>query len=414
MDEQPKRHLGEGDLRTYRPIGAVWEITLACDLKCNHCGSRAGPARPKELTTAECLDVVRQLASLGCREVTLIGGEAYLRPDWTEIVRGIRDHGMNCSLTTGGRNLTEERVKAAAAAGLQSASVSIDGLEATHDRIRGVKGSFRAAFESMARLRQHGIILCNNTQISALSLREMPELMERLIAAGSLHWQLQLTVAMGNAVDHDELLLQPYQLLELMPMLAELYKSAARRGFSIEPGNNIGYFGPYESLWRGGPGQNEHWIGCNAGQNTIGLEADGNIKGCPSLATRDFTGGNIREMSLEQIWAQTPQLAFTRKRTIDDLWGFCRGCYYADVCRGGCTWTTHSMFGRAGNNPYCHHRALELAKQGKRERVVKVQDAPGESFDRGLFELIEEPLDAPVPVESRELPEPTVRHAFPR
>ena len=66
-----------------RPIYAVWEITLKCDLACRHCGSRAGHARPDELTTAECLDLVRQMAELGVKEVTLIGGEAYLRDDWT-------------------------------------------------------------------------------------------------------------------------------------------------------------------------------------------------------------------------------------------------------------------------------------------------------------------------------------------
>jgi radical SAM superfamily enzyme YgiQ (UPF0313 family) len=64
--------------RARRPVYAVWEITLACDLACRHCGSRAGRARPDELSTAECLDLVGQLAALGVREVTLIGGEAYL------------------------------------------------------------------------------------------------------------------------------------------------------------------------------------------------------------------------------------------------------------------------------------------------------------------------------------------------
>ena len=57
---------------------SVWEITLACNLKCQHCGSRAGKRRPDELSTEECLDVVDQLARLGTREVTLIGGEAFL------------------------------------------------------------------------------------------------------------------------------------------------------------------------------------------------------------------------------------------------------------------------------------------------------------------------------------------------
>src|SRR5438105_15141290 len=69
------------DRRT-RPIYAVWEITLACDLACRHCGSRAGRERPDELTTAEALDLVDQIADLGVKEVTLIGGEAYLREDW--------------------------------------------------------------------------------------------------------------------------------------------------------------------------------------------------------------------------------------------------------------------------------------------------------------------------------------------
>src|SRR5258706_4712396 len=73
-----------------RPIYAVWEITLACDLACRHCGSRAGKARPDELSTAECLDLVRQMKELGVFEVTLIGGEADLRDDWVDILREVR------------------------------------------------------------------------------------------------------------------------------------------------------------------------------------------------------------------------------------------------------------------------------------------------------------------------------------
>src|SRR6476659_1778250 len=95
--------------RRWRPIYAVWEITLKCDLACRHCGSRAGHARPDELTTAECLDLVRQMAELGVKEVTVIGGEAYLRDDWTDIVRAIRSHGMSATLTTGRGGMTPDR-----------------------------------------------------------------------------------------------------------------------------------------------------------------------------------------------------------------------------------------------------------------------------------------------------------------
>src|SRR5882672_633144 len=74
----PPRFRSESDYKSYTPVHVVWEITLACDLKCMHCGSRAGHRRPRELDTRECLEVVDALARLGTREVSLIGGEAYL------------------------------------------------------------------------------------------------------------------------------------------------------------------------------------------------------------------------------------------------------------------------------------------------------------------------------------------------
>src|ERR687889_200818 len=109
----PTRYLSSRDRAAFTPVHAVWEITLACDLKCQHCVSRAGKRRPDELSTEECLDLVRQMARLGTREVTLIGGEAYLRRDWLQIIREITDQGMNCTLQTGGLHLTEERVRQA-------------------------------------------------------------------------------------------------------------------------------------------------------------------------------------------------------------------------------------------------------------------------------------------------------------
>src|SRR5215813_6015251 len=126
--EHPVRYVSTKDILEHCPVHAVWEITLACNLKCHHCGSRAGKRRPDELTTAECLDLVRQLARMGTREITLIGGEAYLRRDWLEIIREIRAQGMDCTMQSGGLNLTGERIKAAADAGLQALGISIDGL----------------------------------------------------------------------------------------------------------------------------------------------------------------------------------------------------------------------------------------------------------------------------------------------
>jgi hypothetical protein len=101
-------------------------------------------------------------------------------------------------------------------------------------------------------------------------------------------------------------------------------------------------------------------------------------------------GGNVREHSLREIWERSSPLRFTRDRGVDELWGYCAGCYYADVCLGGCSWTAHALFGRRGNNPFCHHRALELLREGKRERVVRAEPAGGLPFDLGRFDLVVE------------------------
>jgi radical SAM protein with 4Fe4S-binding SPASM domain len=134
-----------------------------------------------------------------------------------------------------------------------------------------------------------------------------------------------------------------------------------------------------------------HSGSCGAGRATLGLEADGTVKGCPSLHTSEWAGGNVLDTPLKDIWQRSVKLRYTRDRTIDDLWGYCRTCYYADSCMSGCTWMTHSLFGKPGNNPYCHHRALEMDRQGLQERVVRKHAAPGLPFDRGLFELVVEP-----------------------
>jgi radical SAM protein with 4Fe4S-binding SPASM domain len=374
----------------WRPIYAVWEITLRCDLACRHCGSRAGRERPEELTTAQALDLVHQMAELGVKEVTLIGGEAYLREDWTEIAREVRARGMQCTITTGGRGFSPERARAAKDAGVLSVSVSIDGLRETHDALRGVAGSFDSALAAMHHLREVGIPVAANTQVNRLSLPEIESIFDVLTAERIHGWQVQLTVAMGRAADETSLLLEPYQVIDLMPRIARLKSLATVRKIRIWPGNNIGYFGPYESTLRSFM-PNQHGGSCGAGRMTLGIEANGDIKGCPSLPTADYVGGNIRDHSLLDIWERSAPLRFTRERTVDDLWGFCRSCYYAEACLAGCSWTTHVLFGKPGNNPFCHHRALELMQGGRRERLERVKEAEGAPFDYGLFRIIEEP-----------------------
>ena len=385
----------------YRRISyAVWEITLKCNLACQHCGSRAGEARSQELSTLEALNLVQQLAEVGIQEVTLIGGEAFMRPDWLEIAQAITEAGMICGMTTGGFGISLETAQKMKDAGIQVVSVSVDGLEATHDHLRGKTGSWEWAFKTMSHLKQVGIPFGCNTQINRLSAPEFPQIYEKIRDAGIFTWQIQLTVPMGNAADNHQILLQPYELLDIYPMIARVVQRAKQEGVDVQPGNNIGYYGPYERLLRGG-GAWTFWQGCSAGLSALWIEADGAIKGCPSLPTAAYTGGNIRDRSLRDIVEQAAELRFNlgadTPQGTEHLWGFCQTCEFAQLCRGGCSWTAHVFFDRRGNNPYCHHRALTQAKKGIRERFYLEQPAAGVPFDNGRFVLIEESLDAPLP-----------------
>lgn len=380
-----------------RDAYAVWELTLKCNLACGHCGSRAGDKRDDELSTEEALDLVRQLAESGITEVTIEGGEAFLRPDWLVIARAITDHGMTCSMATGGYGLSRETARRMKDAGISSVTVSIDGLEETHNRIRGRERSFQFCFETLGHFAAVGLEFHANTQINRWSAPELPALYDRLRDAGIRGWQIQLTTPMGNAADRAWLLIQPGELDDLYKMLARIASRAAAENVYIVPGNNIGYFGPYDSLIFQNGGRT--WAGCMAGLSVLGIHADGSIKGCPTLPS-EYLGGNIRDKTLSDI-LDTRELTFNTTAGTPEgtshMWGFCGECPHARSCRGGCSQISTVTLGRRGNNPYCHYRARTLKERGVRERIVPKLIALGKSFDHGTFRLIEESVDAAWP-----------------
>ncbi|MCB9761028.1 MAG: radical SAM protein [Alphaproteobacteria bacterium] len=395
------RAIGQGDLD--KPIYAVWEITLRCNHACAHCGSRAGPApRETELSTAELLDVAAELIRLGTREVTLIGGEAYLRPDIEELVRFLASGGVRVTMQTGGRGLSPRLARRLKDAGMKAVGVSVDGPEAIHDVLRDSAGSWRAALRALEVCREVGLITTANTQINNLTWDKLEETGWMLRDQGVRVWRVQLTVPMGRAADRPEWILDPPRILDVCDTLAAMQLQAVQeardaglppsRAFAIQSSNNIGYYGPTEEILRSYPGQGSaYWTGCQAGRYTIGIESDGTVKGCPSLPTAPYTGGNLREVPLADIWADAEAIRFVRDRDLAELWGFCKTCYYADVCRAGCSFTSHCTLGRRGNNPFCYHRAATLKKRGLRERLVQKEPAAGEPYDFGRFEVIEEP-----------------------
>jgi radical SAM protein with 4Fe4S-binding SPASM domain len=374
----------------HHPAYVVWELTLRCDHACAHCGSRAGVARDGELTTDEALGVAASLAALGAREVVLIGGEAYLHDGFLAIVGALAGRGVTVAVTTGGRGVTRELARAMKDAGVDRVSVSIDGLEDAHDAIRARRGSWRDALAALDAVRAAGLGVAANTNVNRRNAGDLEALYVVLRDRGVRAWQVQLTAPLGRAADRPAMIVQPWDLLALVPRVAALKARARADGVTLMPGNNLGYFGPEEATLRSlEPGARDHWRGCQAGRFVLGVESDGGVKGCPSLQ-RAYVRGNLRDRSLAALWSEA--------RVDRARWGFCASCDFGPICEGGCTFTAHAILGRPGNNPYCHHRARTLAARGLRERLVPRGAAPGLPFDDAPFDVTVEPLDAPDPI----------------
>lgn len=384
------------------PAYVVWELTLACDHACAHCGSRAAVSRDHELSTKEALSLVDELADMGTREVVLIGGEAYLHDGFYQIIRHLKTRGITPVMTTGAWGLDLAKAKQMAEAGMKRVSVSIDGLEQTHDRMRAKKGSFTQCLNALEAIKAAGMTPHVNSNFNRFNQSDLESMYVLFEDIGVKAWQVQITSPLGRAADRPQMLFQPYDLLDFLPRLARLKERGLQKGLLIMPGNNLGYFGPEEALLRS-PKKSltDHWAGCQAGRFVMGIESDGAVKGCPSLQTEAYVGGHYKadesKSYLKKIWLDSTELQFTRSRTREDLWGYCASCALADSCLGGCSFTAHGFFGRAGNNPMCHFRARQFQKKGLRERLVRVQKAPGKSFDSALFEIIVEEFDSVEP-----------------
>ncbi len=343
----------------YRPRNCVWELTLACNLRCQHCGSRAGRRRDDELSTAEALDLVEQLADLGCELVTLSGGEPLLRDDWELIAGAVASRGIPVNMVTNGTVVDAAMARRIAASGMTNVGVSIDGPPDLHEEIRG-SGTYERTARGIRHLRDANVSVAVMTTVNRRNMPLLGEVRDEAIRLGASIWRLQLGKPMGAMQDRDDLVIAPRDMLELVPRLAAFKRQG---GIALHVGDSIGYYGPHDRVLRGRGwrGRHETWQGCQAGMNAIGIESDGGVKGCLSMQARfgdvdPFHEGTVRERSLAAIWFDPGAFAYNRMFSMSDLTGACRSCDKASVCRGGARCVAAAAMGALGEDPYCWYR----------------------------------------------------------
>jgi radical SAM protein with 4Fe4S-binding SPASM domain len=330
------------------PLAISWELTLECNLRCNHCGSSAGSPRTKELSLSEALFICDQFPDLFVREIDFTGGEPLMSRNFFPIAEYLQKRGILTQLITNGLMLKRNLVAKIKEAGIASVGISLDGLRATHDSIRGCIGLFKQVMLAIKYLHEFNIPLTVITTVNQLNLEQLPSLLEILLKAQVKRWQIQPTFPLGRSQDNKKLLLNKQQYLKLGLLIQSLWSKAVNEDLKIDLADSYGYFTEFDP-------RNPRWRGCPAGLVTCGITSEGKIKGCLSLPD-EKTEGDLRKDQLWDIWFDPGSFSYNRNFSAKDAGANCQSCDQIENCKGGCSAMSYGSTKHFHNNPFCFYK----------------------------------------------------------
>ena len=115
--------------------------TLRCNLRCLHCYSSSGPDITTRLDPDVACTAVRDASGCGYEVLAVSGGEPLLYDGLNALLNAARESEMGTTVTTNGTMLTPRRLRDLHGR-LDLLAISVDGVPASHDRIRNRKGLF--------------------------------------------------------------------------------------------------------------------------------------------------------------------------------------------------------------------------------------------------------------------------------
>ncbi len=135
-----------------KPVSAVLAVTYRCNSRCRTCDIWKREPGP-ELTPEQ----FRRLPD-GLRNINISGGEPFLRSDLPEVVAVLREKYPKAAIVISTNGLAPERIeRSVRQMGKVGVRVSIDAVGRLDDEVRGVKGSFDLAMDTLDRLAALGI-----------------------------------------------------------------------------------------------------------------------------------------------------------------------------------------------------------------------------------------------------------------
>lgn len=295
------------------PAAATIGVTDSCQYTCVHCSAMrrnedgAGSTARRKLTLGELKRVVDESVAAGCGNVTFTGGEPLLFPQLEELITHVPKEHAVAQVFTNGRELTEERAAALAAAGLHSIQVSVDSpVSEEHDRLRGEAGAFAAARRAVTAARRAGLLVGVSTYATPASVRrgDVPALARLAATWGACELTVFDAIPTGRLLDDTSVALAADDRRRLR-LQARATNRAAQRGLRV-----------VTQTWTNSGRGFARFIGCLAGNCQFHVTASGDFQPCDFMP---LSMGNVRDDSVGDLW----------RRTCDHP-AFCR---HSNACR---------------------------------------------------------------------------------
>lgn len=272
----------EGPWSPTKPLTLIMLINRGCNLRCAFCDLYE---HPRYMPEAQGLSIITQAAVLGVKTLVLTGGEPFLHPRLWTLIGEARRLGVGTNITTNG-TLIEKHLDALLASGVSSISVSLDGLEATHEALRKVSGCHSATLRGLRLLRQHGIPTSIYFVITGQNIHELVPVYELAQSLGCRFdfWPV------NDA--HGLYLVTPEHRAAYLEALETL---AARDG---EVASRFDYY-------RAGLDYHGGWdkrVRCLGLIEQAGVNLEGELVPCCVWDNRDLAVGSLVDQDLQTLW----------------------------------------------------------------------------------------------------------------
>lgn len=324
----------------------AWETTRRCPLACRHCrGSARDRDYAGELTTAEGLALIENLASFARPILILTGGEPMTRPDIYELAAHATALGLRVVMAPCGPLITAASVEQMKASGIRRISISLDGATgATHDAFRGVPGAFASALRGLELARAGGLAFQINTTVTAGNVAELPAIRDLAERLGATVWDLFFLVPTGRGAALKALALDPAGMEQALRwMLAEGRKGEMRVKSTCAP--------QVARIQRQmDPGIEKGMGGCIGGRGFAFVSHIGQLQPCGFL---DVACGNLRTVGMDFSALYETSPVFRALRCTETYSGKCGYCTFRRSC-GGCRARAYAAEGDyLGEDPAC-------------------------------------------------------------